>query len=373
MARDHFKTTMIQIADTCYRALEMQDKALKGIVNVALDDGLAHETYQSIIEHLTVNPLILSFYGCVIDQQKITAQSKKRKFSADTAYFTYQPAGSMPGLLCCSWESRTITGKHPWVMKFDDIMDEPLSPVKMGKFKRIFFKKVLGAMSKTGIIILTGTLKGWDETNDAYLLLERDPDILTYRYPAVVDVETGLASFPSMDDVIMHVTQIALKDKRGNQRLDRFGQPMMRTRRIIDDVKGREKYRVTYPEKFSLEDLILIRLKFRYGEVKIGDVECTDDDFFSEFQLQAANPSGKVFDTTRVFTTPPILEHERRFLDFVDLSEWLHQNQPQIPVYMFVDPGGKDSHGVAYMILAVLSGMYWCKTPKYVVMECGLL
>ena len=375
MSRDHLKTTIIDEADTCYIICERRDVAMKGVLLISGDDDLAAFSYNSIIEHMTRNPLILDFYGGLIDQKKVSKLIKKRQFSAKTAFFTFQPPGSKPGLRCTSFKSGGITGWHPGVAKLDDIEDEPLSEAYMNKFQKVIFKKLMGAISKTGYIIITGTIKGFSAENDIYLMLETNEDVMTYRYPAVVSTEDHITSaFPPMDDITFHQETRPRKSQRsGKIMLGRNGLPLTTRVRIIDSIKDEAQYEITWPEKFDLKELVLLRMKYRYGEVKIKTGKTkrlsTDDDFFSEFQLEASNPSGKVFDMSRVFTTVPVLMNERRFMNFSDLTNFLHA--ASIPIYMFVDPGGKDSHGISWLVMALISAERW-GPPVRVVLDCGI-
>jgi hypothetical protein len=187
----------------------------------------------------------------------------------------------------------------------------------------------------------------------------------TYRYPAVVDAVTGKDSFPPMDDVDYEIIEVPLLTKTGKLRKRRDGKLKTRRRTIIKGIKNREKYRVTFPEKFTLEGLVLTRMKYRFGAVK----GMTDDDFFSEYQLRSANPHGKIFNMDRVYEYPPTLHGIQTFFDFRDLALWCREHNH--PIYLFIDPGGKKSHGVAVVIAAYITGQNW--TPTYSILDCAVI
>jgi hypothetical protein len=171
-----------------------------------------------------------------------------------------------------------------------------------------------------------------------------------------------------MDDVKYHLEPVPVLNKRTHKPLfDRFKRPVFKHVPVVDSIKDRHKYRVTYFEKFTLEMLVGIRIKFRLGEEK----DKNDDDFFSEYQLQAMNPAGKVFKMHRIFTAPPVLDNERLFESYEDFRNF-YEPTGSIPVYMFLDPGGKTSHGIAVVVAAVVQGERW-GALKWVVLDAVVL
>lgn len=362
MARDHFKTMIVQENTALYHICEQSEYAQKGLLIITWSPRLAERTFNSIIEHLSWNPRILSFYGYLVDDVKRVERGKRRRFSTGTAFFKYQGAGKAAGIRCTSFQSGDITGWHPGIAFLDDIEDKRLSETYMERFREVFLKKLIPAISKTGIVIITGTIKGYSVGDDIYLLLESNPEYMTYKYPAVVNALTGEADFPPMSDVVYERHLVPVLNKRtGNPIYNQRGEVKMRSRTVILEIKHREQYHVTFPEKFTLEELVKIRLKYRFGEVK----NMTDDDFFSEYQLTASNPKGKVFNMDRVFFYPPTLSGERAFFNFQDFAKWCGDQSH--PVCMFMDPGGKTGHGIAMVVLAYVAGERWGE--KFVILD----
>jgi hypothetical protein len=340
VGRDHLKTTFFNVNDMCWRILEFPEKAKHGLLNIAWDPGLAEVTFLDVNENLSMNPKILSFYGYVIDESRPKTQEK--------IYFTYQPIGAKFGLRCTSFKSGSITGSHPWKVYIDDPEDEPLSPTFMEKFKRIINKKLIPAVGKAGIMQLTGTVKGWDKNNDGYLWLERNRAWKILRYPAA-------NAMPPMSDVVIDIVERIVFDEAGEPVLGDSGDPIYEDFYEVT-IKDKRKYKPLYPERFTIEDLVIKRLE-------MADEGKSDDDFWSEYFLQAVNPSGKYFLKDRVRAMPP-----PGYIDVQSFSDHCFENHE--PIYMWIDPGGASSHGIAVSVGTKMNGRYYLL--DFLVLRTGL-
>jgi hypothetical protein len=364
-SRSHLKTTFIQRGHTLYHICEQTAVGKKGIIFSALDIDLVEETFNYVIGQLSENEKILSFYGYLIDDENLSGynknkkrRGKKRAFKTGTAFWRYQDQKSAPGLKAVSWlAKRAFTGQHPGAVYLDDIEGDELSATDMKKYKRILLKKLMPAVGKTGYMVITGTIKGYDTSTDLYLLLKANDMYETYEYPAVTNVDTGAPDFPPWNDCefdIQHVEKI--NPKTGKPVINfKTGKPRMVKKVTVKHIKNRERYAVTYPEKFSLEDLVLIRRKYRLG--KVDDEAVTEADFFAEYQLEPYQPSGRYFDKTRISWKPPRIPRAPHFKTFEDVRDWCkHFNHT---IYAWLDPGGKDAgHGVAITVGTYALGRY---------------
>lgn len=348
--RDHLKTTWV-VNHICWRILEFPELAKMGILNIAWDPGLAEVTFMDIFENLSQNEKILDFYGYVIDEERPKTQEK--------FYFVYQPVGPKFGVRCTSFKSGSITGSHPYWVHIDDPEDEPLSDTYMEKFKRIINKKIIPAVGKKGVIIITGTIKGWDASNDGYLWLEKNKTWRVHRYPAA-------NAMPPMKDVIAERRKrisfdqvrnlpVFMEDSRFKNLGKLDAQPVYEEYFHVE-VKDREKYQTLYPERYTIEDLVRKRMEMQ-------DQGKSDDDFWSEYFLQAVNPSGKFFLKDRIKKMPP-----PGYIDTKSFLEWLHKFHH--PVYLWIDPGGKGGHGIAIVVGTYLEGRYYFL--DFVVIRAGL-
>lgn len=361
-ARDHLKTTFIQRGHPLYHICEQTPTAHKGIILSAFDIDLVEESFNYIIGQLAENERILSFYGYLIDDENLSGykntrqkkRGKKRSFRTGTAFWRYQDAKAAPGLKAVSWlAKRAFTGQHPGAVYLDDIEADELTPVEMKKYKRILLKKLIPAVSKTGFLVITGTIKGYDTDTDIYLLLKSNDMYETFEYPAVTDVKTGAPSFPPWDDCEFETYWVdKINPKTGKPVINaRTGKPR-RTKKIrVVSIKNRPQYVVTYPEKFTLEDLVLIRRKYRFGN------DATEAEFFAEYQLEPYQATGKYFDKARISWLPPRLPHAGHFSSFEDVRDYCLKYNHRI--FMWLDPGGKGAgHGVAISVGTFLFGRY---------------
>jgi len=357
MSRDHYKTSFIQRGFSLYNILEATPLAHKGLLLVSYAPELSEETFDRIIQILSTNKRILSFYGYVIDDTKQQKRGKKKKFKSGVASWVYQTPSAPAGLRCTSFQAGDITGQHPGIVFLDDIQVEELSDTKMRRYKRIILKTLIPTVTKTGIIIITGTIKGWNKRSDIYLLLESNPSYLTFKYPAVTD-EHGLPKFPPMSDVDYEIVEEPWISKlTGKPIIDfRTGQPKTRRSYKVNSIANEDEYIVTFPNKFTLKDLVIIRLKYRFGDIEGEEDTTTDGEFFSEFQLQPNDPHGKYFSFDRVSFVPPKIPHLPAFHTFEDLRDYC--KQANWPIYCWLDPGGRDAHGVAIVIGTQILGHY---------------
>jgi hypothetical protein len=221
----------------------------------------------------------------------------------------------------------------------DDPQDEPFTAVYMEKFKRVMTKKLIPAVGKHGKIFLTGTIKGWDDTNDGYIWLSKKPGWEVYRYPAA-------NAMPPMTDVeYTKHKRVIIDQATGQAMLDEYNEIMYETWYEVT-VKEREKYRTLYPERYRIEDLVAKRLEMM-------DESKNDDDFWSEYFLMAVNPTGKFFNKNRIKSLPP-----PTFMTFQAFLEWIFQFK--YPVFLWIDPGGETGHGVAIVVgTKILGRTYW--------------
>jgi len=324
IGRDHLKTTVFNKGYMTYYACERPDLARAGILNIAWDAGLAEETFLDVVENLSENERILSFYGYVIDDHMPKTQEK--------LYFTYQGVGAKFGMRCTSFKSGSITGAHPYIVLIDDPQDEPLSEKLMSKFKMILNKKLTPAVGKKGKIIVTGTVKGWDDKNDIYLFLEKNPAWRNLRYPAA-------NAMPPIEDTIV--------EWREREEQDPASGRTYKVTYIHVEVKDREKYVTVYPERYQIEDLV--RKRFEMAEAGKSD-----DDFWAEYFLIATNPAGKYFPKARVAEMPP-----PGFYNVQDLVDRCRSTAWRASVSMWIDPGGAKSHGIAVVVGAAHAGKYY--------------
>lgn len=328
--RDHFKTTFCNIGYILFHICERQSLSQQGILNISWDDELALTSYFSIKQNLTENQRLIDFYGYLVDEYRPCTQNK--------LYFVYQPSGAKPGLFCASFKAGRITGTHPFLVFLDDIQDEVFSEAFMRRFKQIIQRKILPALGKYGRIMVTGTIKGFNEKNDGYLWLETIPSFRVKRYPAANDM-------PPMTDVKYELKYDPVLDALGKQRFDSKGHPIFMERFEVT-VQHAERYTTLYPERYKIEDFVVKRLEMAIKE------EESDDIFWSEYFLRATNPEGRFFMKKRIGTLPP--QNHATITAFLQWLKTFHQ-----PVYLWVDPGGKGSHGCAIAVVAIVNGQFF--------------
>ena len=70
-------------------------------------------------------------------------------------------------------------GTHPKLAILDDIEDKPLSEAYMDIASQMINASIIPAIGNTGQLIVVGTLKGYNEENDVYLMC-KDKDIFSY-------------------------------------------------------------------------------------------------------------------------------------------------------------------------------------------------
>jgi len=326
--RDHFKTSFCNIGYILYHICEKQSLAQQGILNISWDDELALTSYFSIKQNLTENTRLIDFYGYLVDEYRPCTQAK--------LFFVYQPSGAKPGLFCASLKAGRITGTHPFLVFLDDIQDEIFSPAYMRRFKQIIQRKILPALGKYGRIMITGTIKGFNEKNDGYIWLESIPSFRIKRYPAANDM-------PPMTDVKYELKFDPVLDATGKQRFDSRNRPIFMERFEVT-VQHRERYTTLYPERYTIEDLVVKRLEMNIKE------EESDDIFWSEYFLRATNPEGRFFLKKRIGPFPP--PNHATTSAFIAWLKMFHQ-----PVTLWVDPGGKGGHGCAIAVVAFVQGV----------------
>lgn len=324
--RDHFKSTFLVCGYATYTICEKPDLSKMGILLIAWDKDLAGDLFNEIKENLDDNKKILSFYGRIIDNSR---PNNSYKF-----YFKYSPNTARYGVRRTTFKSGSITGGHPYLVFADDIEDEPLSKEFMTKFKTIFLKKLIPAMGIHGRIIITGTIKGYNTKNDCYLLIETNPLWITHTYPAA-------DAMPKMEDVKWEIRKRPSIDPQSGEFLINAGtgEQILETY-IHVEVKDREKYIPLFPERYQIEDLVAKRIEIMsFSEIKDDDV------FWSEYMLIAKNPKGRRFDVNRIAPLPP-----SEFISWESFKNYL-KNQ-HIPIYIWIDPGGKGKHGQAMALIA---------------------
>lgn len=341
--RDHYKTWLLNIGYITYLILEKKDTiAAKGILNVSWSKDLAEETYAAVRQNLSENPRILNFYGYVIDEDRSLTQTKM--------YFTYQPEGAKPGFFCTSLAGGRITGTHPIYAFLDDIQQSALTPEIMTKVRNIIKQRLLPALGPNGVLIITGTIKGWNAKNDVYLWLEDNPIFNIHRYPAA-------DSMPPMEHITAETTIVpVINQYTGKPKMRANGEPLTRKSYHIINIRNRGLYHTIYPERYQIEDLVIKRLELR-------DEKGNDDVFFSEYFLQASNPAGKYLSRTRLFYQPP--DGFTSYHSFADECERMH-----IPVCAWLDPGGATGHGIAIAVMAFFHGQ--CIVLDLVVSRSGI-
>lgn len=360
MARDHLKSTFVVVGGTVRTICEKPAVAEGGIMFVTWAPELAEKHFDAVITHFAHNIRILTFYGYLLVDEKLSKRGKKKKFKSGLVSFRVDAANPVRTgeLRATTFQGGDITGFHPSIVFLDDIEDVPLSEVWMRRFKTVLLNKLIPAISVRGRLIVTGTIKGYDKTNDIYLLLEENILWTVYRYPAVVDATTGASAMPPMEDVEFEVKQVPVLDRRTKlPRLDAAGRPRFRKHFKIIAIKNAHLYRVTYPERFTLINIVHKRLEMRYGDDG-------DSKFFSEYQLEATNPAGHALKKERLSFKPPELPHEApAFVSFKHFANWVHEFGH--PMYAWLDPGGKGEtgHGIAAVVATEVFG-------RHVILNC---
>jgi hypothetical protein len=347
LGRGSLKTHLFLRGRAGYLICEKQDKAQAGIFISCVDDKLSETSFNVITENLSENPRILSFYGYLIDHEKKNkAMGRRRKFTATEAYFKYQATGLDPGLKCMPFLEIKITGWHPYAVFLDDIQEKALSDTYKERYENIFTQRIIPAVGRRGKLFITGTIKGWDDENDIYIRLKNTPGYITHEYPSVVDVETGEAAFPPMKDVVLEKQVLpVLDDDTGEPIILEGGAVYEEEQDVIIEIKHREKYKVNFPNVYTLEDLVYIRMEMK-----------NDDKFFSEYQLQASNPRGKYFNKERLRPLIDLNDFEH-FHDVGSFKEYVRKFYKRM--VLWVDPGGEGGHGMSIVVMCKDRGCYF--------------
>ena len=332
VGRDHLKTTVFNVNHICYYALEKPELAKMGILNIAWSPILASTTFNKVLEHLEENEKILDFYGCVIDQNR----SKTKEY----AYFTYQGTGADYGIRCTSFKSGSIVGAHPILVLIDDVADKPLTEKLMENFKQVMDKTLAGAMGKHGRIIMTGTIKGWTTKNDPYIYIETKRSWKVFKYPSLNKV-------PEWSDIKWEWRERPARDHATGEIIyDWDGVTPLFEEYIHVEIKDAHLYQTIYPERYGPEDIIRKRIEMFDEDDKI------DDDWWSEFMLEAMDPAGRYFNRKRIAHMPP-----PGFVSARAFREYLKKKHCK--VYLWIDPGGEKGHGIAVVVGAKYKGRYY--------------
>lgn len=384
VARGHNKSTHAGENFGTYTICEDWDTAAQGIMIITWSEKIASRTYGNIVDNLSENKKILDFYGYLIQDQKVSTRGKKKKFKDGECYFVYQKPGvGQAGLLVSTFMSGSITGFHPALAICDDILDQAMTAAYKKQFEIVIIEKLLPA-ADIGRVIFIGTYKGYTTDDDIYLYLQQNELMEVIEYPAVLNKKTGDPDFPPWEDIDYEILYIDRVDKRtGKPILNRRGEVMQKKEFLIHGIKHEDRYEVTYPERWTLRGLAKQRLKMRYDPEK-GDIV-----FLREYQLIPVEPEGRLFKTARLSYRPPIFPEVPGFPTFHDCAEWFRRFHE--PVYAWVDPGGRKSHGISISIMAaafrsyivfemvrirkgVTAAVYWLfdNIPKYNITEIGV-
>lgn len=347
--RDHYKTSFISIGYGTYALVELQ---IYPILIVSLSEANTIRTYSAIRYHLAQNLRILSFYGYIIDED--------RPLSSQELFTYYHGIGVKDAtLFCATFGSNKVMGTHPKLAILDDIQQEPLTPTVMRKATQLIDANLIPAVGNKGKLIIVGTIKGYDATNDIYLYCEAKGDIFSvYRDAAcyLADPKTGgfkldkngepIPAMPPLEDVKIIKHRVPKVDANGNFIRFKSGSKkgQIRYEKVMEvKIRRPERYRPLYPEGYSLEDLCVKRQELT--NLKTGD----DSKYWSEFFQEAVNPSGKFFPLERILYTPP--PPFANWAGFFQAYEEEHHS-----AYMWMDPGGKDAHGSTVAVLAKWKG-----------------
>jgi hypothetical protein len=345
--RDHFKSEYISngyiIRDICDYP---KNPIWNGIIQVAWDKDLAEMNMLRVTQNLMENPYILSFYGGLIDEDRKNTQKVK--------YFKFQPPGARdPGLKCLGFNQGKITGGHPHLANFDDIQLVLFTDTMMKKFKFAVNQKVLPAIGKLGRLVITGTIKGTDATNDGYLWLEGKPTFEIHRYKAIVK-----GGVPPMADLTWEIKQVP-QELNGQLIRDWQGKVQYKKEFIVH-VKNRHEYKCLYKERYAIEDLMSKMFD-------LLDEGKNIDAFYSEYQLEATDPAGKIFQAKRIRPMEGMPFPE--FHNIASFYEYRKRREKHLPVVLWVDPGGEGekSHGMSIVVMSKYQGCWFlldCVTIK---------
>lgn len=338
--RDHYKTSLITIGYAVYCLCE-HHMNLYPVLIVSKSDLNTKDTFQSIRTHLEKNERILSFYGYLIDEDLSNTQDK--------LFCTFQHTGAKdPAVYCGTFGSKLVMGTHPHLAILDDIEEDMLTPAFMRQAKKLLDKSLIAGMPKNSKLILVGTLKGWDHTNDIYLYAKKKGIFSCYEDPAVFKIDPAtkvpildangnkIYGLPDMKYVHWEKKAVPVLTELGTPMLTPTGRVKIKNEIVvtIDENKDAE-WQSIYPERYTVKDIILKRIYMREVDRE------SDDSFWSEFFLQPRKPGGNHFNVAeRVQYFPP-----KNFLTTQEFLQWMKDFNHYAIVW--IDPGGKGSHGIA--------------------------
>lgn len=340
--RDHYKTSFFSIGYAVYNLVENR---LFPVLIVSKAEMNTKDTFAAIKEHLEKNERILEYYGYIIDDT--------RTYTSQLLYTKYQTVGAKdPALFCATFGSRHIMGTHPLLAILDDIEEEPLSPAYMRQAKKLLDKSLISGMPVGSKLIIVGTIKGWDHTNDIYLYAAKKGVFSLYKDPAVylVDKETKqpildekgnkIYGLPPMNHVKVERKRVPAIDPRTGKQLKTLDGKLKTKLDVVIELDEEEKGRwmSIYPERYTVEDIIKKRILTREVD------KDSDDTFWSEFFLEPRDPKGNFFEMDCVGKMPP-----PGFTNVESFISYLKENHALS--YAWVDPGGKKGHGIAVAVV----------------------
>lgn len=362
--RDHFKTSIFSVGYSVYNLCE---ENLYPVLIVSKADLNTQDTFAAIKDHLENNPMILSFYGYIIDED--------RKSTQELFFTRYQTVGTRdPALYCGTFGSKKVMGTHPRLAILDDIEEEELSPALMRQAKRMLDKSLIAGLPKGAKLLLVGTIKGWDHTNDIYLYARTKGIFSEYSDPAAykIDSKTRKPILTEKGDRIWGIVdmQFVKWEKVLIPVLDANNKPELRpdgTMKMIRDFQVTiledkdQEWMPIYPERYSIKDLVKKRIALKEVDRQ------SDDTFWSEFFLLPRKPTGNFFQVERLGQFPP--PGHSNFHAFV---EWIHKfhNADTLNPVIWFDPGGRKGHGIAMCV--ILFYMQYCYIIDMCVVRNGV-
>lgn len=346
--RDHYKTSFLTIGLATLCLCEPSRK-LFPVLTVSKAELNTKDTMLAIRMYLERNERILSFYGYVIDE--------KRPNDKNSLFTIYQDIGAKdPALYCATFGSNLIMGTHPMLAILDDIENKALTKALMYQGKNLLDKSLLAGMPKNSKILLVGTLKGFDHTNDIYLYAKKKGVFSCYEDPAVykINPKTGdpildnngdkIYGMPDMKLVSWKHVKVQQFHEDGTPILSWKGKPKFKKDIVVTIKNNADKeWKSIYSERYTVIDIIKKRILLREVDKK------NDDTFWSEFFLRPCNPSGNFFDAKRVNNFPP-----RNHATTMAYFNWI--KEMKIPTVIWIDPGGKGGHGIAMVCMLFWKG-----------------
>ena len=216
--RDHYKTTFISIGYSVYNICE---QLLYPILIISVAELNTKDTFGAIKKHLDKNERISSFYGSAIDKEQTLTQDK--------AFIVYQKNLKNPGLFCATFGSKKVMGTHPKLCICDDIEDRPLTPAYMYQAKNMIEKSIIPAIGVDGKLLVVGTIKGFNSSNDIYIYLQKKEIFSFNADPAVYMVnENGEPLLNEDNKIIFDMPKMENVDwsKKKRAKLDAEGNPV---------------------------------------------------------------------------------------------------------------------------------------------------